>query len=191
MTKATFCCALFLLMGTHAFSQQLMHSIGANLSALYGKIETPYSSGSFAMQISHFSYFPRYTLTEGENTSFSIGMPMGAGINILTNNFGDGGISWGFDLPLVADYNIGCRSTLDNEKSVGGYFGAGFSYLYTSYQLNGGEGSTLKNYGPLGRAGIRFSSGEGKWHTTVGLFYKIGLEKEKLKAVGFNVYFDF
>lgn len=175
----------------NVFAQNFMHSIGANISFIFAKIETPYVKESFMMQVSHFSYFPRFTVMETENSSLSIGSPLGAGINLLTNNSGGGGVSWGYDLPLVVDYNIGCKSTPDNESGFGGYFGTGFSYLHTSYKLNSNETSKVKSYGPLARAGVRFSSGSGNWHTTVGIYYKIGLEKENFKSIGFNVLMDF
>jgi hypothetical protein len=182
-------CLILLLSVYNGNSQNLMHGLGANISIIYGNVSTRYSSSSFLMQVTHFSYFPRYTLTEAENSSLSVGSPMGVGINLITETTGDAGVAWGFDLPLVLDYNIGCMSTPENENSFGGYFGAGFGYMYCSYKLSADEG-TIKTYGPMGRAGIRFASGEGKWHTTVGMYYKMSLEKQKFNTVGFNVYMD-
>lgn len=143
------------------------------------------------MQVNHISWFPRYTVMEGENSSLSLGSPLGAGVNLLTDNMGGGGVSWGFDVPLVADYNMGCMSAPDNESGFGGYLGAGFGYMYTSYKLNTSETDNVTTYGPMARAGIRFASGGGRWHTTVGLFYKTGLEKAHFKTAGFNVLMDF
>lgn len=172
-------------------AQNFMHSVGANISVVFAQIETPYLKESFTMQVNHISWFPRYTLTESENSSFSIGSPLGAGVNLLTDNMGGGGVSWGFDVPLVADYNMGCMSAPDNESGFGGYLGAGFGYMYTSYKLNTSETDNVTTYGPMARAGIRFASGGGRWHTTVGLFFKTGLEKAHFKTAGFNVLMDF
>jgi hypothetical protein len=98
------------------------------------------------------------------------------------------GIAWGFDLPVALDYNIGCKSTPDNEQTFGGYMGAGFSYMYTGW--SGGETGKVVSYGPLALTGIRFSSSQASWSVTVGVYFKYGLEKEKYKTFGFNVIGD-
>lgn len=192
MMKRITCYVLLLgICQSQLLAQSFMHSAGANISVIFAKIETPYLKETFTMQVNHLSWFPRYTVMEGENSSLSVGSPLGAGVNLLTDNAGGGGVSWGFDLPLVADYNIGCKSAPDNESGFGGYVGGGFSYMYTSYKLNTSETENVTTYGPLARAGVRFASGGGRWNTTVGLFYKTGLEQTKFKTVGFNVLMDF
>ncbi|SRR6266487_3729991 len=124
-------CLLFLLgiINTKIFAQSFMHSVGANISIMYAKIKTPSVKESFAMEINHLSYFPRFILTESENSSLTVGSPVGAGVNLVNDISGGSGIAWGFDLPLVFDYNLGCKSAPDNENGFGGYFGAGFSYM--------------------------------------------------------------
>lgn len=167
-----------------------MHSAGANIAVLVAKINTPYLKETFTMQVTHLSYFPRVLLTSSDNASLSVGTPVGIGINLVRDVSGDAGVAWGYELPVVADYNIGCKATPDNDRSFGGYFGAGFSYLYVAYNMGAGSGN-VKTYGPMGRAGVRFGSGDGRWNTTVGLYYKAGLEADKFKTVGFNVLMDF
>lgn len=172
-------------------AQSFMQGLGANISILSAKINNQYESYTFTMVVTHFSYFPRVNLTESENSSVSIGVPLGVGIGIL-NNAGAGtagGVAWGFDLPVALDYNMGCKSTPENEDNFGGYFGAGFGYMYTGW-TDAGETSHANTYGPMVRGGIRFGSGQGRWHTTVGLFYKLGLESQKYKTFGFNVLMD-
>lgn len=177
---------LLLLSHLKGMTQSFMQGIGANISILTAKVNTPNEKYTFTMQVNHFSYFPRFNLSETDNTSFSIGFPLGAGIGILTSGGNAQGISWGFDLPIAADYNFGCRSTPDNEKNFGGYFGAGFSYMYTAW--NAGDGTEHANsYGPVGRAGIRFSSANARWNVTIGLFFKLGIESEKYKTFGFDI----
>ncbi len=171
-------------------TQSFMQSIGANLSILKAKINTPYERYTFVMSVNHFSYFPRVNLSESENSSFSVGLPVGAGIGILTENGGNAtGIAWGFDLPIVADYNFGCKSTPDNPNRSGGYVGAGFGYMYTAW--NAGDGTENANsYGPIGRCGLRFGSANGNWNMTLGIYIKFGLEATKYKTFGFNVLAD-
>jgi hypothetical protein len=169
------------------FAQSFMHGIGANVSVINAKINTQNDKYTFTMMVTHFSYFPRLNISESENRSFSVGFPLGAGIGILNNGQGNGsGIAWGVDLPVAADYNLGCGSTPENEDRFGGYFGAGFGYLYTGWSDGSGSSKAI-TYGPLARAGIRFSSSRASWRVTVGIFYKIGLESEKYKTFGFNV----
>lgn len=175
---------------TKIYAQSFMHGIGANISVLTAKINTPSDQYTFTMAVTHFSYFPRFTLTESENSSVSIGSPLGAGVGFLSSGGETGGIAWGFELPLAVDYNIGCKSTPDNENTFGGYFGAGFSYLYTGW-TDGNETSKANTYGPLARTGVRFASSQSDWSVTIGLFFKYGLEKEKYKTFGFNIIADF
>ncbi len=183
---------LFILymLSSNVMAQNFMHSIGANISVLTAKINTPYEQYTFTMMVTHFSYFPRYNITESENSSFSIGIPLGAGIGILSSAGTASGVAWGFDVPVALDYNIGCRSTAENKNNFGGYFGGGFGYMYTGWS-DGGETSHATTYGPIIRTGISFSPGQDRWHTTVGIFYKPGLESQKYKTFGFNVLMDF
>jgi len=173
---------------SNLFAQHFMKGIGANISILTAKINTPSEKYTFMMSVVHLSFFPRYNLTESENSSVSVGSPFGVGIGILTEAGNASGIAWGVDVPLVIDYNIGLKSTPDNENSSGGYFGGGFGFMYTGWSGGGNSLTKAITYGPLARAGFRFSSSEGKWNTTVGIYFKMGIEKEKFKTFGFNVY---
>ena len=164
-------------------AQSYMRGIGANISILTAKINTPSEKYDFAMAVTHFSYTPRFTISESENSSVSICFPLGIGVGILSSAGGASGIAWGADAPVAIDYNMGNMSTPDNEKGFGWYFGAGFGYMYTGYS-DYGDVSNIHTYGPIGRLGIRFGS---NYHTTVGLFYKQGIEKDKYKTFGFNV----
>ncbi len=166
-----------------ANAQSYMRGIGSNISILTAKVNTPSEQYDFAMVVTHFSFTPRFTISEGENNSVSICFPLGVGVGILSSANGASGIAWGADAPVAIDYNIGNMSTPDNEKGFGWYFGAGFGYMYSGYSSDG-EVTNINTYGPIGRLGIRFGS---NYHTTVGLFYKQGLEKDKYKTFGFNV----
>jgi hypothetical protein len=181
---------LFCFISSVIFAQSFMHSVGANISVMFAKIETPSLKEDFAMEVTHLSYFPRFILTESDNSSFTVGTPVGVGINIINDVSGESGIAWGFDAPLVFDYNMGCKSSPENENGFGGYFGAGFGYMYTSYTFGYGD-EKATSYGPIGRAGIRFLSGGGRFATTIGMYFKTGLEKQKFKTVGFNILADF
>lgn len=168
---------------------RFMHSVGATISMLFWKDKF---SNSYSLAQTSFCYFPRINLMQGDNNSFSIGAPVGIGVGIASNTFGDDvGLMFSYDLPVVLDYNFGAKSTRSADKKFGGYIGAGFGYYHVSISesaFSDFEGST---YGPMGRAGVRFTND--RWNgkgVTIGLFYKKGLEAQKLNTVGFNVLAD-
>ncbi|HEY5407847.1 MAG TPA: hypothetical protein VIJ92_12200, partial [Ginsengibacter sp.] len=140
-------------------------------------------------------WFPRYNFIEGENSSVSIGAPVGVGIGLVTNTIGgDAGILFSYDLPVVIDYNIGCKSTVDNDRTFGGYFGAGFGYNKVTISGSSYSDFNGASYGPLIRAGFRFGSANESWNghaLTAGVYYKMGLENDQLHTIGFNVLMDF
>jgi hypothetical protein len=159
-----------------------MHSVGANISILYAEIDKPGTRYTFTMAVTHFAYYPRYTLTESDNYSVSVGSPLGAGVGLLTSSGSATGITWGFDLPVVIDYNTGYQSTPGNENNTGAYFGGGLGFMYTGW-TGDSDGGKATSFGPLVRAGIRF----GRWNFAAGIFGKYGLEKEHYKTFGFNI----
>lgn len=185
---------LSLYISNPASAQKLMHSFGATISVLSGKENSNGNSSRLSLAQTSFCYFPRYNFVENENTSISVGLPVGIGIGIASNSYGnDKGIAFAYDLPIVVDYNIGCKSTSDNDKNFGGYLGAGFGYYkvsISSSQYSDFKGAT---YGPMLRGGVRFGSSSESWQghaITVGMFYKKGLESAKLTTIGFNVLYD-
>jgi len=176
-------------------AQSLMHSFGPTISVLQGTLH--YANGgyeSFGLEQTNLTYFPRYNFVENENSSLSIGAPVGIGIGLVSNTDGnDAGILFSYDIPLVIDYNIGCKSTKENDRSFGGYFGAGFGYNKVSISGSSYSDYDGSSYGPLFRAGFRFGSANESWHghgLTAGAYYKIGLEKDRLHTIGFNIFYD-
>ncbi len=175
-----------------ASAQQLMHSFGLTLSVLQGTLqEGAGSSESFAVEQNNLTYFPRFNFVENENSSISIGAPIGIGIGITTNIYGnDTGVLFSYDLPLVIDYNIGCKSTMENDRNFGGYFGVGFGYNKVTISESSYSDFNGSSYGPLFRAGFRFGSSNERWNghgLTAGAYYKIGIDKNKLYTIGFNI----
>ncbi len=174
------------------FAQNFMHSVGATISAIVGDVKTNNGSESFGLSQTNFTYFPRYNFIENQNSSLSVGAPLGIGIAIVRSTIGDdAGISFAYDIPVVVDFNIGCKSTPDNENSFGGYLGAGFGY----YKINISNSSYLNysgaTYGPLLRGGFRFRLPSDSHPISIGMYYKSGMESDKLKTFGFNVLYDF
>ncbi len=187
--------AIVLLLSTKISAQSLMHSLGTTSSVIFGRINTPSTSYSFSLRQANVSYFPRYSLTESDNSSITIGAPVGIGVGLITNTYSSEVKPYfSFELPVVIDYNIGLKSTPDNDRRSGFYVGAGFSYYNISLGSNVATGFDGKTYGPLGRLGMRFDitgNGSSKKAVAVGLFYKAGLETTKLSTIGINLFVDF
>lgn len=171
-----------------------MHSFGANFSYLTGKVKDQYSSSNFSLVQTNLCYFPRYNVVEGENSSLSVGIPLGLGLGIAKSvNGDDAGIGFAYDLPIVLDYNVGCKSSYDNESTFGGYFGVGFGYSHVSISNSSYMDFKGTTYGPMARAGIRIGSLSENWGDqaiTIGFSFKKGLEKEKLNTFGLSVLLD-
>lgn len=192
--KSIFFAFILSIFSFQGFSQEFMHSFGGTVSALFGTVRDESSSSSFSLSQTNFCYFPRYNFIENDNSSFSVGAPFGIGVGISRNTYGDdAGVAFAYDLPIVLDYNIGCKSTSTNEGNFGGYLGVGFGYYKVSISGSQYSDFTGATYGPLFRAGMRFGSPSDSWRghgLTVGMFYKKGLEKDKLTTLGFNVLYD-
>ncbi len=191
-------CLLFVFTLTFtakASAQQLMHSFGLSISVLQGTLyQDAGNYESFAVEQNNLTYFPRFNFVENENSSISVGAPIGIGIGITSNTYGDDvGVLFSYDLPLVIDYNFGCKSTMANERTFGGYFGAGFGYNKVNISESSYSNYDGASYGPLFRAGFRFGSSREGWNghgLSAGAYYKIGIDKDKLTTIGFNVLYD-
>lgn len=132
---------------------------------------------------------------ETDNSSLSIGFPVGAGVGLMTNSdFSDAGVSFAFDVPAVLDYNIGFNATPYTPGSFGGYFGVGFGYykaIITGSNYSDFNGAT---YGPMVRGGIRIRNANRYGQEspmTFGIYYKKGLEKDHLNTIGLDILYDF
>ncbi len=153
-------------------AQKIMFSYGTTISILQDEGRLTYAT-----------FFPRYNLTEADNSSFSIGVPLSLGIGGVE----DGGVFFVSDLPVTADLNLGCKSTSENESGFGGYIGGGFGYTFLNY--NDGYGSEkVKQVGPLVHAGVRFNiSKNSSSALEIGFFYKRGIDVDKLQSAGIHI----
>ncbi len=150
------------------------------------------SENNYAALFTNFTWFSRYNLAETDNTSLSIGAPLGAGIGIANGSYSPS-VYFGFDIPLVLDYNIGFKSSHENENKPGFYFGTGFGYTITNW-TDGSSMESLSTYGPLLRGGIRIGGGtenHPERGTAIALSFKWGLEEQKSKTYGIGVFWDF
>ncbi len=174
-------------------AQSFMQGAGATVFIMTAKISTPSEKYTATVSFTNLTYFPRFTFGEKERSSLSVGIPIGAGIGFANSSGGgESSIYYGFDLPLVIDFNMGRKSSPDNEDNFGWYIGTGFGYTITSW-TDGSSTDKLNSYGPLFRSGIRFGGGSNhpERATTVGLFFKSGLEKTKFKTFGIAALTEF
>jgi len=174
---------------------QFMHSFGGSVDVMWAKIGPEGYQDNVTFVFKDLNYFPRYNIVENGNSSISLGAPLGLGFGSVSNfSNGTSSLYFAVDAPLVADYNFGWKSTTDNNSRVGGYVGGGFGYRYTSFSYSdayyGDGGFHANSYGPLIRGGVRLGMGGSDMGLTLGLFYKVGLEKEKYKTIGINVLVD-
>jgi hypothetical protein len=170
-----------------------MHSAGVNFNFMTYRETSDFGSNNFSILFTNLTWFPRYNLTASENSSISVGLPLGAGVGIANDFYGGASLYYGFDFPLVIDYNIGFKSSPDNENKPGVYFGTGFGYTLTNW-TDGSSTQNLNSYGPLLRGGMRFGAATQNhpdWGMTIGLSYKLGLEERKSKTYGIIVLWDF
>ena len=167
-------------------AQSFMSSYGGTASIIQGKetSDGPYKSVLYQLC---GTYFPRYNLSESDNSSISLGMPLSVGIGQVNNA---DGVAFSVDVPLMGDYNFGCDAIPESESGLGGYLGAGFGYTCTSASSYFGS-SNLSSYGLMIHAGVRLIvSQKFSQSMSFGLFYKFGIEQEKFKTIGFNFLID-
>jgi len=177
----------------HGLGQSFMQSAGVTISVMHTNGTVDNGNQSLTFAFSNVTYFPKLSFAETENTSLSIGAPVSIGIGRSSNLSADGssGLYWGFDAPMVLDFNIGAKSTRENEDKFGGYFGGGFGYSHSSWSFDGYSDFKANSYGPIIRGGVRFGFPSANLGMTIGLSYKIGLETEKFRTFGLALLLDF
>jgi hypothetical protein len=166
-------------------------------SIFIGKAKPSKGSETLTLEAAFYglSWYPRYTISQNENSSFSVGVPLTFGISGSANSREGGDLSFGLDLPVVFDYNFGYNHALDEEGAggTGGFIGAGFSFTTTSSSSADNYNTTLWNesdvskatsYGPMVHAGIRFPIKQGEKTLTFRISYKKGLESVKYNFFG-------
>lgn len=187
--------AIIFLFTCQSFSQSFMHSIGGTPTLLVSKENPETGSEKFSIFQTVITYFPRLNFISNENSSVSIGAPVGVGFGVVKDLGGNAdGFSFAYDLPVVVDYNFGFKSTPEAEGNFGGYLGAGFGYFKVNVSNSSFGNFSGATHGPILRGGIRFGSSSEAWGghgLTIGLNYKKGIEKSKLSTYGIAVLYDF
>jgi hypothetical protein len=171
-----------------SFSQRFINGIGACVFSTSG-------SGFGSFVTGGITYSPRVNLTESEQATISIGIPMSIGIGYSSNGSGVTSASAVINMPLVVNYNFGCGSTRQNSDRFGFFAGGGFGYhaaAYASEDSYGNEGTTeIKAFGPVVNTGIRFGLGHRSHNLEFKLSYMKGLDVTKADIFGIAVLFNF
>lgn len=181
---------LLLIICNESFAQGVHHSIGANFLAIPARFKVDNDLKHVNLIFSGISYFPQYRFGKAEHRSFSLGLPMSIGVGAaLGPESGQKKSFTTYELPLVLDYHMGYRSSFHNSDTVGTYVGLGFSYRYVNWTFDK-DHPQANSYGPFLRCGVHFAFKRHIEGMSLGMFYKVGLEEQKYKAYGLDVYLD-
>lgn len=194
MQKSILSLTIFLLIiSTSSFSQNrgvdqgfgLLGS-GVDISGI-AKYRTDSSSidAAYTMRVKQIGivYSIRKDLVTWRWGSISIGSPMMLGLS-FTNRYrsidfngtkrdtieGKKGTHLAFEIPIVADLNIGLHSASDDSRrSLGLYVGAGYQYSFTKVYTSVGK-IPFDSFDPVLRAGIRMGKA---WQTRWSLGFNM------------------
>jgi hypothetical protein len=189
----TFLLLSFLYLSVSA--QKMMHSVGASANLNTQKVTIPsryliperkiiqtvfYTSGD---------YFFRYNIKESDINSVCIGVPIAFGFGTANDpNNDEAGLFLGANISMGVFYNNGLKSTRNNENKFGYFVGGGISYGYIGLYYDK-KTNNITTYGPMIYSGIRLPVL--KQVLSIGLFFRYGLETEKLKTYGLKLMRDF
>ena len=205
LSRRIVCLIIVSLLVMELEAQPFMQSAGITFTrGRASSIQIPINAGPYTATIysALLTYYPRVNVMESDNTSLSIGVPFGLGLGKTRSSAGgpDGGFHFGADLPVVVDFNMGYKSSSENESKSGGYLGLGFGYSFSGWDdgskrktLTDGGDHSANSYGPIFRGGVRMHSGMKKhadWGYSVGLSYKLGFEKAKYKTLAVSFLCD-
>ena len=182
---------LFILFANYCTAQKIMHSYGGTIQNLIGDQTVRGTTSQVYITQLYGTYFPRYNFIENTKTSLSIGLPLSIGVALADVSDGeDFGVAFGFDIPVVLDFNFGFKASSEETdgKKLGGYVGVGFGYNKIVISKTTNSDFTGVSYGPMFRTGIRFGKKDdaswGNKAVEVNFYFKPGLEKEKYTSFG-------
>ncbi|MEO8173569.1 MAG: hypothetical protein ABI581_10820 [Sediminibacterium sp.] len=202
--------AIGLLSGTILSAQKIHLDQSFGLASAFSDIsgmarfstDSSLINSEYKLRIRQFGivYAPRVDLLGTKNFSISITSPVLIGFT-TTSRYrsiddngtkkdtveGVKGLRLLFEIPLIADLNIGLRSAQDEsaDRKVGFYIGAGFMYSYTRLKLAAGK-VTYDGFDPVVRAGIRMGR---SWATrwSIGINIRGNLESNSTRMYGLQI----
>jgi opacity protein-like surface antigen len=191
--------ASLLLTTAFAGAQTFLHGIGTGFSVTTMKTAETAVFGTLM-------YNPRFTLTETESSSLTIGLPLTlgfAGEYSYSSYYGEqSDIRYVLNAPLILNMNWGAGSSKITEDRFGFFVGGGFGintgsfvveetiidagYEYISY-----EKQNVTTYGPAANAGVRFGVGNKTKNIEVLLSYMKGINDHKPNSYALQAVFNF
>lgn len=181
-------------------AQRFIHGAGVGIFVEDAKMIDAKASFSF-------TYSPRLSFAETENTSVSIGIPLNVGFsgsyNAAYSNgyyYEDNTLGYMINVPLMFNFNIGAGSALGCKDRMGFFIGAGYAYhvgsvFETLYDVNGYEytdSHTRSSTGPAANIGLRIGVGyKKKRNIEIRTSYMRGVTSYKPHVFGANCLFNF
>lgn len=198
MKKCTLLLTAILFFGG-GYAQSFMHGVGTGtLVNTMSQSET----GVFGTLM----YNPRFTISENETNSLTIGIPLTIGLTgsySYSSYYGsESTLRYMINAPLMLDINWGAGSSPEAEDRFGFFFGGGFGFNRGSYvvdEITTIDGypytesveKNLSTYGPAANAGVRFGVGRRTHNIEILLSYMKGLNENKPNTFGIQGVFNF
>ncbi|MBI5217851.1 MAG: hypothetical protein HY958_02855 [Bacteroidia bacterium] len=169
----------FALMPGYANSQNMefMHSIG--VTYMFAQ------AGEDANAAAALTYSPRVCFPHTSSmASLSVGIPMSIAYDLDPD---EGNSVLAYEIPVVADFNVGHGAADDADFPVGIYAGGGYAFnSITSSFSSSGHSVISKTTGLYVNAGIRWKGlGENSW--TLGAYSIMTIDTRKFTVFGIRI----
>ncbi|QHS59070.1 hypothetical protein [Chitinophaga agri] len=149
-----------------------------------------------------FTYSPRISFAESENTSISVGIPLSVGFSATYNATYDSYYGWdeesmfGYmvNAPVMVNFNFGAGSAQGCQSRMGFYVGAGYGlhagtveseYYDPEYYGYYTDSRSMATTGPAANIGMRIGVGRKKRHNIeISTFYMKGITGDYKAHIG-------
>ena len=197
--KKIFLFASFVFTTALAGAQTFLHGAGTGFSVTTMKNAETAVFGTLM-------YNPRFTLTETESSSLTIGLPLTfgfAGEYSYSSYYGEqSDLRYVLNAPLILNMNWGAGSSKITEDRFGFFVGGGFgintgNFVVEETIVDGGfeyisyGKQTVTTYGPAANAGVRFGVGNKTKNIEILLSYMKGINDNKPNSYALQAAFNF
>jgi len=178
-------------------AQHFTHGLGVGIFVEDAKRTN--AKGSFT-----FTYSPRLSFAETENTSLSIGIPLNIGFSGTYSGgytsdgyYEENDLGYMINVPLMLNFNIGAGSAKGCQDRMGFFVGAGYAYHIGTVEDNliGNvypHTETESATGLAANIGLRIGVGHKKKHNIeIRSSYMRGMSSYKPHVFGANCLFNF
>lgn len=182
-----------------SYSQSFMHGVGLIVYA--DKVPNRNAQSTVG-----FTYSPRLNFLEHQNTSLSVGIPLGVAIGgSYEGHFGNnysyqsGSLRFVFNAPVLLNFNYGKGATRNADKRFGFFAGAGYGFHYSN-QNDFYHDDDINNVrflsedqttGPVANAGMRIGVGRRTHNIEIKFSYMKGVGNYRPDIYGFGTLFNF